>query len=231
MYQFTEFLMSSMTPSEYAKALPLPSFATMCKKYRLRHVEAFHLCRPIAREALLSRWRGEENKMEKWDPLSEQNAKLMRELMTSDIHLSPDLYATFWTLSIVDVSFPEAQYKEAIQNLRKEIEKKTNLKPSLKSRSEIRECTKAISKSENSLKQLREEMKAQRSCFSVVRKGLENMKFGDFDSQSFLQTCLLPRLLYDAASALYVVVEREAREYHFSYSLTQKTRSCHVHNQ
>ena len=30
---------------------------------------------------------------------------------------------------------------------------------------------------------------------------------------------------------VYVVFEREAREYHFSYSLTQKTCSCHVHNQ
>ena len=218
MYQFTEFLMSSMTPSEYAKALPLPSFATMCKKYRLRHVESFHLCRPIAREALLSRWRGqeEENKMEKWDPLSESNVNVLRELMTSDIHLSPELYATFWTLSILDVSFPETLYKDAIQNLRKEIEKKTNLKPSLKSRSEIRDCTKAISKSETSLKLLREEMKAQRSCFSVVRKGLENMNFGDFDSQSFLQTCLLPRLLHDAASAMYVVWCSSAKRENFN---------------
>jgi THO complex subunit 2 len=172
MYQFTEFLMSSMSPVEYAKALPLPSFATMCKKYRLRHVEAFHLCRPISREALLSKWR-KENKFEKWDPLSKSNLKLMKELMTEEIQLSPELYSTFWTLSIEDVDFPETKYKDAIEKLRKEIDTETKAKTSLTSRSEIRDSTKKIAKAESTLTSLREEMKAQRSSFGVVRRGLE----------------------------------------------------------
>ena len=33
------------------------------------------------------------------------------------------------------------------------------------------------------------------------------------------------------AFATYVVFEREAREYLFSYSLTERTHSCHLHNQ
>ena len=38
-------------------------------------------------------------------------------------------------------------------------------------------------------------------------------------------------ILLKLRASAYVVFEREAREYLFSYSLTQRTHSCHVHNQ
>ena len=53
---------------------------------------------------------------------------------------------------------------------------------------------------------------------------------GDGGSEN-LWRCDSPFLFFFLFIEMYVMFEREAREYLFSHSLTQMTHSCHLHNQ
>eukprot|EP00939_MAST-03C_sp_MAST-3C-sp1_P001797 g1797.t1 len=206
--QVFEFLSSNMTPSEYARALPLPSLATLCKKYRLQHVEAFHMCRPVMRQVLIERWSGTRNGSKgtsssiasKWDPLAPKFLDTVRDLMNGGFSSSHDgdgdgddldaltecLFTIFWSLSVEDLEVPTMQYKSVIDANRRAIE---SLQKSWAANGAAaggggvdRATSKKIKKLEEIQRALRLEQKQRKTNVETVARALEKTSVNLFAS-------------------------------------------------
>ncbi|GJM92086.1 hypothetical protein PR202_ga08514 [Eleusine coracana subsp. coracana] len=135
--QYVEFLSSTITPNSYAQLIP--TLQDLVHKYHIEPEVAFLIYRPVMR--LFKSTNGgdtywplddnEEGESVSSDDLILQIDPSREPIMWSDLlntvqtilptkswnSLSPDLYATFWGLTLYDLHFPKDRYDTEVKKL------------------------------------------------------------------------------------------------------------------
>lgn len=123
--------------------------------------------------------------------------------------ISPLFFATFWSLTVYDLSVPSAAYEREVFRLKQAIQQTNDNRelPASKRKKELDRCMALIEK-------LQEEEKKQKEHNDRVMARLTQEKDGWFLCRSaklaktetitqFLQLCLFPRCVFTATDALF----------------------------
>lgn len=124
--QFTDFLLSSgsINNGKGAESLVdvMPPMSYLLGEFGLSIPIAFQLVRPLVRAALQY---GEypsssPPNLQQWHPFSQDMKQVVCQYLPSDVWnaISPELYLTFWSLSIYDVFLPKLKYETEIKRLK-----------------------------------------------------------------------------------------------------------------
>ena len=132
-FHYCDFLQTAFDVDEYAAMLP--SLETLVHEYGLEPGAAFHVYRPILRRLK------PRPAPAKDDPSKDRDAavaldvggkevswgellRVVRGMLPDEVWgaISPELYLTFWSLSLYDLHVPTARYDAEIDRRRKEID-------------------------------------------------------------------------------------------------------------
>nr|XP_033800871.1 THO complex subunit 2 isoform X3 [Geotrypetes seraphini] len=218
--QFGGFLASNLSTEDYIKRVP--SIDVLCNEFHTPHDAAFFLSRPMYAHHISSKY-DELKKAEKGN--KQQQHKVHKyitscELVMAPVHeavislhppkvwddISPQFYATFWSLTMYDLAVPQNSYNREVNKLKiqmKAIDDNLEM-PLNKKKKEKERCTALQDK-------LQEEEKKQ---MEHVGRVLQRMKL-EKDSwllakstknetiTKFLQLCIFPRCIFSAIDAIY----------------------------
>ncbi|KAK5977815.1 hypothetical protein GCK32_005891 [Trichostrongylus colubriformis] len=221
--QLCTFLWSNVRADDYAQRIP--SAASLIQDYHLRVDAAMYLTRPTyllkinnsyeaAKRAMKSD--GENKKMDTQQKFvffksafDDVISKLIKELepcipphVCRDIPIR--LFVVFWILSSYDIEVPTAAYEKAIENIRRQMKEAAD--------SPVMSKSKRLKEDERlrglELK-LKDEEKRQAEHVARIRAWLNSVKDDLFEAKrgqqtsSFIQTCVLPRVLFSESDAIY----------------------------
>ncbi|XP_051824481.1 THO complex subunit 2-like [Antechinus flavipes] len=217
--QFGGFLASNLSTEDYIKRVP--SIDVLCKEYHTPHDAAFFLSRPMYAHHISSKY-DELKKAEKGNKQQHKVHKYIAscELVMAPVHkavislhvskvwddISPQFYATFWSLTMYDLAVPHNSYEREVHKLKvqmKAIDDNQEM-PINKKKKEKERCTALQDK-------LLEEEKKQMEHVQRVLQRLKLEKDNWLLAKStknetitkFLQLCLFPRCIFSAIDALY----------------------------
>uniref|UniRef100_A0A8C5WF72 THO complex subunit 2 n=1 Tax=Leptobrachium leishanense TaxID=445787 RepID=A0A8C5WF72_9ANUR len=217
--QFGGFLASNLSTDDYIKRVP--SIDVLCNEFHTPHDAAFFLSRPMYAHQISSKY----DELKKAEKGNKQQHKVHKYITSCDhvmspVHeavvslhppkvwddISPQFYATFWSLTMYDLAVPVSSYNREISKLRvqmKAIDENVDMPPNKKKKEKER-CTALQEK-------LQEEEKKQ---FEHVGRVLQRMKL-EKDNwllarstknetiTKFLQLCIFPRCIFSAIDAVY----------------------------
>ncbi|WKX98690.1 hypothetical protein Q1695_013961 [Nippostrongylus brasiliensis] len=221
--QLGTFLWSNVRPDDYAQRIP-PAHSLILD-YHVRIDAAMYLTRPTylpkihaayeaSKRAMKSD--GENKKMDTQQKFvffksafDSVLAKLIEELepcipphVCRDIPIR--LFVVFWVLSSYDIEVPSAAYERAVDGIRRQIKEIADSPVMSKSkRSKEEERLRSL---EN---KLRDEEKRQVEHVARIRAWLNSVREDLFEGKrvqqtsSFIQTCVLPRVLFSESDAIY----------------------------
>ncbi|EGD78544.1 hypothetical protein PTSG_09236 [Salpingoeca rosetta] len=124
--------------------------------------------------------------------------------------LSPQLYSTFWTLSLYDLETPSAAYAHVIAEL-EEANRQNRPAPGDTSRTEKRK-RREITSNEATIKALKEEESRQKAVVKCAHEMLTSLSKSFVQPShslksvvvsEFLRLCIYPRCFFSAADAVY----------------------------
>ncbi|XP_028517932.1 THO complex subunit 2 isoform X2 [Exaiptasia diaphana] len=220
--QFGGFLASQMTADEYENHLP--SLKDLGQKYHLTPEVAFYLSRPMFQHQIELKFESSKASVKSDKALSQkviyqhytdavnnvmepivQSARLLQTAKVWN-NISPQLYVTFWTLSMYDVHVPVERYEAEIQRFKAQIiqlEDNKEMAASKKKKDKER-WVQLIDK-------LKSEQREQEEHNQCVMTWLKHERDSWFPSKStksetitqFLQLCMFPRCVYTASDAIY----------------------------
>ncbi|ESO98124.1 hypothetical protein LOTGIDRAFT_174338 [Lottia gigantea] len=221
--QFGSFLSMSLSTEEFVKRLP--TIDVLVTEYHVPPDAAFFLTRPQYTHLINVRYEelrkidkvnktssSSHNKTSRYIDASEEIMKpaadTVRQIYDDKIwdDLSPQFYATFWSLSMYDLFTPKHAYEKQSQSLTNQIlaiEDNRDM-PHSKKKKEKERCQKLLDN-------LKEEEKKQNDHVSRVLARLEKSRDQWFLSLAtkneaithFLQLCVFPRCIFTASDAVY----------------------------
>ncbi|KAG0540719.1 hypothetical protein BDA96_03G433200 [Sorghum bicolor] len=227
--QYVEFLSSAVTPTAYAQLIP--PLQDLVHKYHIEPEVAFLIYRPVMRLFKSSNggdtcWPLDDN--EEGESVSSDDLILhldssQEPIMWSDLlntvqsilpakawnSLSPDLYATFWGLTLYDLHFPKDRYDTEIKklhdNLKQLEDNSDNSSIAISRRKKDKERIQDLLDKLNS-----ESQKHQQHIASVVQrlarekdKWLSSSPDAMKINMEFLQRCIFPRCVFSMQDAVY----------------------------
>ncbi|KAL9241909.1 hypothetical protein vseg_015966 [Gypsophila vaccaria] len=231
--QFVEFLCSAVTPAT-AYAQLIPCLHDLVHLYHLDPEVAFLIFRPVMR---LYRCQGRSvswpmsdvettmtketeptgassmvfdlgsGKLERWSDLLDT----IRTMLPSKAwnSLSPDLYATFWGLTLYDLYVPRNRYESEIAKQNAALRALEDLSDN--SSSGVAKRKKEKERIQESLDRLTSELQKHEDHVASVRKRLAREKDNWLSScpdtlkinMEFLQRCIFPRCTFSMPDAIY----------------------------
>ncbi|TSL89846.1 THO complex subunit 2 [Bagarius yarrelli] len=217
--QFGGFLASNLSTEDYIKRVP--SIDVLCNQFHTPHDAAFFLSRPMYAHQIMAKYEElkkaekgnrQQQKVHKYIAACEQVMAPVHEAVVS-LHpprvwddLRPQFYATFWSLTMYDLSVPHNAYDREVNKLKmqmKAIDENPEM-PLNKKKKEKERCTALQDK-------LLEEEKKQLEHVQRVLQRLKLEKDNWLITKStknetitkFLQLCLFPRCVFSAIDAVY----------------------------
>lgn len=218
--QYGSFLANSLSMDDYVKHLPAVSI--LLSDYSTQADVAFYLSRPSLSYAISSKF-DELRKQDKnrKNLTSAESIQKYMEIVDSVItpvvfsirsnqvlkktweDFNPQVYVTFWSLSMYDLVVPTNSYQREVNKLKEGVQNEKN-KDAGKKKKERERCDALISKL------VEEEKLQQEHCLRVIAR-LKNEKVDWFQSKvaktetitQFLQLCLFPRCIFTPVDALY----------------------------
>ncbi|XP_027754008.1 THO complex subunit 2 isoform X1 [Empidonax traillii] len=217
--QFGGFLASNLSTEDYIKRVP--SIDVLCNEFHTPHDAAFFLSRPMYAHHISSKY-DELKKAEKGNKQQHKVHKYITscELVMAPVHeavislhlpkvwddISPQFYATFWSLTMYDLAVPHSSYDREVNKLKvqmKAIDDNQEMPPNKKKKEKER-CTALQDK-------LLEEEKKQLEHVQRVLQRLKLEKDNWLLAKStknetitkFLQLCIFPRCIFSAIDAVY----------------------------
>ncbi|KAG8078866.1 hypothetical protein GUJ93_ZPchr0007g6205 [Zizania palustris] len=227
--QYVEFLSSAVTPTTYIQLIP--SLEDLIHKYHIEPDVAFLIYRPVMR--LFKSTNGgdtcwplddnEEGESVSCDDLILHLDMPHKPIMWSDLlstvrttlptkawnGLSPDLYATFWGLTLYDLHFPKDRYdaeiKKLHENLKQLEDNSDNSSIAISRRKKDKERIQDL------LDRLNNESQKHQQHIASVRQRLVREKDKWLSSSpdamkinmEFLQRCIYPRCVFSMQDAVY----------------------------
>ncbi|XP_046937868.1 THO complex subunit 2 isoform X8 [Lynx rufus] len=219
--QFGGFLASNLSTEDYIKRVP--SIDVLCNEFHTPHDAAFFLSRPMyAHHISVSSKYDELKKSEKGSKQQHKVHKYITscEMVMAPVHeavvslhvskvwddISPQFYATFWSLTMYDLAVPHTSYEREVNKLKvqmKAIDDNQEMPPNKKKKEKER-CTALQDK-------LLEEEKKQMEHVQRVLQRLKLEKDNWLLAKStknetitkFLQLCIFPRCIFSAIDAVY----------------------------
>lgn len=233
--QYVEFLCSAMIPAT-AYAQLIPSLNELVHQYHLDPEVAFLIYRPVMRlfKAHGSSqvcWPLDDNETMNLEAETEEKScnlvldlgRQMKPVMWSDLlgtvksmlpakawnSLSPDLYATFWGLTLYDLYVPRSRYDSEIAKQHAALKALEELSDN--SSSAITKRKKEKEKIQESLDRLTSELHKHEEHVASVRRRLSREKDKWLSScpdtlkinMEFLQRCIFPRCTFSMSDAVY----------------------------
>ncbi|KAJ6663264.1 hypothetical protein lerEdw1_010400 [Lerista edwardsae] len=217
--QFGGFLASNLNTEDYIKRVP--SIDILCNEFHTPHDAAFFLSRPMYAHHISSKY-DELKKAEKGNKQQQKVHKYITscEIVMAPVHdavislhlpkvwddISPQFYATFWSLTMYDLAVPHGSYEREVNKLKvqmKAIDDNQEMPPNKKKKEKER-CTALQDK-------LLEEEKKQSEHVQRVLQRLKLEKDNWLLAKStknetitkFLQLCIFPRCIFSAIDAVY----------------------------
>ncbi|XP_019805039.1 THO complex subunit 2 isoform X9 [Orcinus orca] len=217
--QFGGFLASNLSTEDYIKRVP--SIDVLCNEFHTPHDAAFFLSRPMYAHHISSKY-DELKKSEKGNKQQHKVHKYITscEMVMAPVHeavvslhvskvwddISPQFYATFWSLTMYDLAVPHTSYEREVNKLKvqmKAIDDNQEMPPNKKKKEKER-CTALQDK-------LLEEEKKQMEHVQRVLQRLKLEKDNWLLAKStknetitkFLQLCIFPRCIFSAIDAVY----------------------------
>ncbi|XP_059959819.1 THO complex subunit 2-like [Mesoplodon densirostris] len=217
--QFGGFLASNLSTEDYIKRVP--SIDVLCNEFHTPHDAAFFLSRPMYAHHISSKY----NELKKSEKGNKQQHKVHKyitscEMVMAPVHkavaslhvskvwddISPQFYATFWSLTMYDLAVPHTSYEREVNKLKvqmKAIDDNQEMSPNKKKKEKER-CTALQDK-------LLEEEKKQMEHVQRVLQRLKLEKDNWLLAKStknetitkFLQLCIFPRCIFSAIDAVY----------------------------
>ncbi|XP_075429525.1 THO complex subunit 2 isoform X1 [Ascaphus truei] len=217
--QFGGFLASNLSTEDYIKRVP--SIDVLCNDFHTPHDAAFFLSRPMYAHHISSKY----DELKKAEKGSKQQHKVHKyitacEVVMAPVHeavislhppkvwddISPQFYATFWSLTMYDLAVPCPSYHREVNKLKvqvKAIEENEEMPPNKKKKEKER-CTALQDK-------LVEEEKKQSEHVGRVLQRMKLEKDNWLLARStknetitkFLQLCIFPRCIFSAIDAVY----------------------------
>ncbi|KAK2527352.1 Thoc2 [Columba guinea] len=154
--QFGGFLASNLSTEDYIKRVP--SIDVLCNEFHTPHDAAFFLSRPMYAHHISSKY-DELKKAEKGNKQQHKVHKYITscELVMAPVHdavislhlpkvwddISPQFYATFWSLTMYDLAVPHSSYDREVNKLKvqmKAIDDNQEMPPNKKKKEKER-CT------------------------------------------------------------------------------------------
>uniref|UniRef100_A0A8B9XET8 THO complex subunit 2 n=1 Tax=Bos mutus grunniens TaxID=30521 RepID=A0A8B9XET8_BOSMU len=199
----------------------VPSIDVLCNEFHTPHDAAFFLSRPKYAHRILSKY----DELKKSEKGSKQQHKVHKyitscEMVMAPVHaavvslhvskvwddISPQFYATFWSLTMYDLAAPHTSYEREVNKLKiqmKAIDDNQEMPPNKKKKEKER-CTALQDK-------LLEEEKKQMEHVQRVLQRLKLEKDNWLLAKStknetitkFLQLCIFPRCIFSAIDAVY----------------------------
>ena len=224
--QLVTFLQEAMKKDEEkggcdgaaAYASLLPSLQDLVQKHKIEPEAAFYILRSVLEQKC-----GDVSGV----------VGAVKEIMPASMWslLSPELYATFWGLSLYDIEPPMKVYGEIISKTRDEatkVERDRSLRE--------KEISKRLKEKNHTIEKLTSEKKTQSERKDVVHKRLkeecggwilraepgQSTQQGD-GLNMFVQACIFPRVMFSQLDAIYcakfVLKMHEVKTPHFSVLL------------
>lgn len=217
--QFGGFLASNLSTEDYIKRVP--SIDVLCNDFHTPHDAAFFLSRPMYAHHISSKY-DELKKAEKGNKQQQKVHKYITscDLVMAPVHeavvslhlpkvwddISPQFYATFWSLTMYDLAVPQKSYDREVNKLKiqmKAIDDNIEMPPNKKKKEKER-CTALQDK-------LLEEFKKQHEHVLRVSQRMKLEKDNWLLARStknetitkFLQLCIFPRCIFSAIDAVY----------------------------
>ncbi|XP_063288176.1 THO complex subunit 2 [Pelobates fuscus] len=217
--QFGGFLASNLSTDDYIKRVP--SIDVLCNEFHTPQDAAFFLSRPMYAHHISSKY----DELKKAEKGNKQQHKVHKYISSCDhvmtpVHeavvslhppkvwddISPQFYATFWSLTMYDLAVPTSSYNREISKLRiqmKAIDENADMPPNKKKKEKER-CTALQEK-------LLEEEKKQSEHVGRVLQRMKLEKDNWLLARStknetitkFLQLCIFPRCIFSAIDAVY----------------------------
>ncbi|TKC35893.1 hypothetical protein EI555_016216, partial [Monodon monoceros] len=210
---------SNLSTEDYIKRVP--SIDVLCNEFHTPHDAAFFLSRPMYAHHISSKY-DELKKSEKGNKQQHKVHKYITscEMVMAPVHeavvslhvskvwddISPQFYATFWSLTMYDLAVPHTSYEREVNKLKvqmKAIDDNQEMPPNKKKKEKER-CTALQDK-------LLEEEKKQMEHVQRVLQRLKLEKDNWLLAKStknetitkFLQLCIFPRCIFSAIDAVY----------------------------
>jgi THO complex subunit 2 len=233
--QYVDFLSSAVSPTT-AYARLVPSLDELVHTYHLEAEVAFLVFRPVMRLFKCRRngdvsWPLDSGEsMDADSEISESESSMILDVGTSEKavtwsdvldtvrtmlpskawnSLSPDLYATFWGLTLYDLHVPRNRYESEISKQHTAL--KTLEEVADNSSSAITKRKKEKERIQESLDRLTGELKKHEEHVASVRRRLSREKDTWLSScpdtlkinMEFLQRCIFPRCTFSMADSVY----------------------------
>ncbi|XP_053555090.1 LOW QUALITY PROTEIN: THO complex subunit 2 [Bombina bombina] len=217
--QFGGFLASNLSTDDYVKRVP--SIDVLCNDFHTPHDAAFFLSRPMYAHHISSKY----DELKKAEKGNKQQHKVHKYITSCDVvmapvheavvslhppkvwdDISPQFYATFWSLTMYDLAVPSSSYSREVNKLKlqmKAVDENLEMPPNKKKKEKER-CTALQDK-------LIEEEKKQSEHVSRVLQRMKLEKDNWLLARStknetitkFLQLCIFPRCIFSAIDAVY----------------------------
>ncbi|CAM0909455.1 unnamed protein product [Alopecurus aequalis] len=227
--QYAEFLSSALTPATYVQLIP--PLEDLVYKYHIEPEVAFLIYRPVMRlfkcanggEACWPLDGNEEGESVSSDDMILHGDSSQKLIMWSDLlntirtilptkawnSLSPELYATFWGLTLYDLHFPKDRYdaeiKKLHENLKQLEDNSDNSSIAISRRKKDKERIQDLLDKLNN-----ESDKHKQHVVSVLQrlsrekdKWLSSSPDALKINMEFLQRCIYPRCVFSMQDAVY----------------------------
>ncbi|XP_072287393.1 THO complex subunit 2 [Pyxicephalus adspersus] len=217
--QFGGFLASNLSTEDYIKRVP--SIDVLCNEFHTPHDAAFFLSRPMYAHHISSKY-DELKKAEKGNKQQHKVHKYITscEVVMAPVHeavislhpskvwddISPQFYATFWSLTMYDLAVPSSSYNREINKLKiqmKAIDDNLEMPPNKKKKEKER-CTalqdKLVEeerKQSEHVSRVLQRMKLEKDTWLLARSTKNET------ITKFLQLCIFPRCIFSAIDAVY----------------------------
>jgi len=228
--QLGTFLASNLSVDDYTRRLP--SLGSLLVDYHVHADVAFFLARPMFSHSINSKYdelrRAEKNsknllpaqKTQKYleavrhvmGPVCESVRPLCAPRVWED--LSPQFFATFWSLTVNDLVVPTAAYEREVVRLRQAIQQSNDNMQQHRDPAARRKEKKVVDCCTSLIDKLIEEEKKQKDNKERIMARLTQERDGWFLCRSaklaktetitqFLQLCLFPRCVFTSIDALF----------------------------
>uniref|UniRef100_A0A2K6N0V8 THO complex subunit 2 n=1 Tax=Rhinopithecus bieti TaxID=61621 RepID=A0A2K6N0V8_RHIBE len=218
--QFGGFLASNLSTEDYIKRVP--SIDVLCNEFHTPHDAAFFLSRPMYAHHISSKY----DELKKSEKGSKQQHKVHKyitscEMVMAPVHeavvslhvskvwddISPQFYATFWSLTMYDLAVPHTSYEREVNKLKvqmKAIDDNQEMPPNKKKKEKER-CTalqdKLLEEEKKQMEHVQrvlQRLKLEKDNWLLASKIYQNETI-----TKFLQLCIFPRCIFSAIDAVY----------------------------
>lgn len=219
--QFTDFLLSSgsINNGKSVESLVdvMPSMSYLLGDVGLAIPIAFQLVRPLVRAALHY---GENPNsappnLQQWHPFSQDMKNVVCQYLPADVWcaISPELYLTFWSLSVYDVFLPKLKYEAEIKRLKEKYSELDKSGGQNEDRVANKQRRNDMTKILNLTNTLKEEQDNQRKHIELIKTMIINHKdsylshvtseWSPKTTENIMQYCLYARVIMSPSDATF----------------------------